>query len=277
MNTRATQHTRTRGNHSDQTTLNKSPSRRQCLQWGAASALTALPFAPLSPLAAFASRAHAASSDLLLPSSELTYDLEGMQNGLRYKASATLRWQRNTQAYEAELSARILIVFKRRQLSQGVLSAFALRPQRFTDEGKRIRQASFDASNQRIDYTESGPAPWNEHAQDRLSIYFMLPQLMAQARLHQHNTITLPVSSANSLSTWQLRLDGRDAITTPMGSYSAQRISRVAQAANDTQATLWFGGAQDVLPLRIRLEDGDGTWLEQSLASQRRLDDLPQG
>ena len=211
----------------------------------------------------------------LLPSTELVYDLTGMQKGLRYNATATLRWQRNNSRYVAALSARILVVFKRNQTSQGRIVGQALQPSLFMDEGKRMRQASFNAPERRIDYTESGPAPYTPETQDRLSIYFMLPALMAQARQRQRNTFSVPVTSANSLTQWDFNIGAREVIDTPMGQWPAQTLSRVRQTADDTSAKLWYGGTDGLLPLRIRLEDSDGTWLEQSLRSHTRIDDLP--
>ena len=234
-------------------------------------AATALAMGGLTPAKASAA---GAGAGLLLPSCELTYDLTGMQKGLQYQATATLRWQRNDTAYQAELSARILVIFKRRQVSQGALVSQALRPSLFTDEGKRIKQATFKPKEQAIAYTESGPALWTPPTQDRLSIYFMLPQLMAQARLRHASSFSVPVSSANSLVSWDLTMGARDTINTPMGQWSAQTLTRVKQTTDDTSAQLWFGGANDLLPLRIRLEDNEGTWLEQSLRSQTRIADL---
>ena len=245
-------------------------TRRGCLQLASSGAMGSLVGAV--PLMALASINGA--NPLLLPSTELIYDLEGMQDGLRYNASATLRWQRNSTSYQAELSARILVVFKRRQTSQGRIAGNALQPTVFSDEGKRIRQAAFDPVGKRISYTESGDAPWSEPTQDRLSVYFMLPQRIAQARFNKQTAITLPVSSANSLSTWQLRMGGREIIDTPMGQWSTQTLTRDKQEVDDTAAKLWFGGVDDLLPLRIRLEDSDSTWLEQRLRSHRPLDDL---
>jgi hypothetical protein len=144
----------------------------------------------------------------------------------------------------------------------------------FVDEGKRIKQATFNADAQRIDYTESGPAPYTPDTQDRLSVYFTLPQLMAQARKQRRNTFSVPVSSANSLTQWDFTIGSRDVIDTPMGQWPAQILSRVRQTADDTSAKLWYGGTNGLLPLRIRLEDSDGTWLEQSLRSHTRIDDL---
>ncbi|UFS55982.1 DUF3108 domain-containing protein [Comamonadaceae bacterium M7527] len=219
--------------------------------------------------------AHANNApNLLLPSTALVYDLTGVQKGLRYNATATLRWQRNNSSYVAALSARILVVFKRNQTSQGRIVDQTLQPSLFVDQGKRIRQANFNAHERRIDYTESGPAPYTPDTQDRLSIYFTLPALMAQARQRQRNTFSVPVSSANSLTQWDFNMGPREVIDTPMGQWSAQTLSRVRQTADDTSATLWYGGADELLPLRIRLEDSDGTWLEQNLRSHTRIDDL---
>lgn len=244
-----------------------STSRRRCLKLAGSSAiLSALPAGLV---------AHAGNApDMLLPSTELVYDLTGMQKGLRYNATATLRWQRNGDRYVAALSARILVVFKRNQTSQGRIVGQALQPSLFVDEGKRVKQATFNADAQRIDYTESGPAPYTPDTQDRLSVYFTLPQLMAQARKQQRNTFSVPVSSANSLTQWDFTIGSRDVIDTPMGQWPAQILSRVRQTADDTSAKLWYGGTNGLLPLRIRLEDSDGTWLEQSLRSHTRIDDL---
>ena len=253
-------------------------SRRTHLKLASASAIEWL--SPLSAATAFLmgsltpAETSASGVGLLLPSCELTYDLTGMQKGLQYNASATLRWQRNDSAYLADMSARILVIFKRHQVSQGTLVSHALQPRLFTDEAKRIKKATFKPKAQVIEYTESGPALWTPRTQDRLSIYFMLPQLMAQARLHNANSFSVPVSSANSLVSWDLIMGARDTIDTPMGQWSAQKLTRAKQTTDDTSAQLWFGGANDLLPLRIRLEDNEGTWLEQSLRSQTRIADL---
>lgn len=240
-------------------------SRRNHLKLAGASALSIT-----LPRAACAN----GMSNQVLPSTELVYDLTGVHKGLRYTSTATLRWQRNTSRYMAALSARILVVFKRNQTSQGRIIGQTLHPDLFVDEGKRIKQATFDDAAQRINYTESGPAPYTPGTQDRLSIYFALPALMAQARKRQRDTFSVPVSSANSLTDWHFRIGPREVIDTPMGQWPAHTLLRVSQTTDDTSVKLWYGGADGLLALRIRLEDSDGTWLEQRLRSHSRIDDL---
>ena len=69
-------------------------------------------------------------------------------------------------------------------------------------------------------------------------------------------------------------MGGREIIDTPMGQWSTQTLTRDKQEVDDTAAKLWFGGVDDLLLLRIRLDDSDSTWLEQRLRSHRPLDDL---
>jgi hypothetical protein len=171
----------------------------------------------------------------LLPSTAITYAVSGKKSGIRYTATATLRWQRNATRYIAALSASLLVFLKREQTSSGQVVAGLPAPRRFVDKGKRIRQADLDPVTQRIRYTEAGGAPWTADTQDRVSLFFALPAAVKRAQAAGLKQFGFPVTSANALAAkpsrrhWGLgRRCGCDASLTPHATHRPRSGWRVA-------------------------------------------------
>ena len=245
-------------------------SRRQALR----RTLMGVSLGWLMPWRVGAGMAHAATTVTLLPSTAITYAVSGKKSGIRYTATATLRWQRNATRYIAALSASLLVFLKREQTSSGQVVAGLPAPRRFVDKGKRIRQADLDPVTQRIRYTEAGGAPWTADTQDRVSLFFALPAAVKRAQAAGLKQFGFPVTSANALAEWTVAIEPRETITTPLGTWAALRLRRIVDTTRDTQATIWLAGSHDLLPVRILLEEPDGTFLDQRISQQTPLPDL---
>lgn len=240
-------------------------TRRQLIQWVATAGSLCL-----SPWAG----SQTAPSRALLDSRRLRYTVSGKKSGIQYSANATLDWRRNATRYEATWSASLLFVFKRKQTSSGSIANEKITPQRFVDEGKRIREASLDQKAQQVRYTEAGPAAWVPGMQDRVSLFFTLPSLITAAQREGRTRIDMPVTGANGRADWEMDIGKPETVTTPAGTWLATPVKRRVAAA-DTAATLWYAGDHNLIPVRILMTEPDGTFLDQRLDGQMPLPNLP--
>ena len=207
------------------------------------------------------------------PSVSLHYAVNGKKSGINYTAKATLNWQRNATHYSAAWQVSLLFVFNRKQTSTGLLVNGRPEPRRFVDDGKRIREAVLDPTTKQVRYTDAGAASWEPDLQDRVSLFFALPEWIARAKQLGQQTFVVPVTGANGRTDWRMRIGPPETVVTPAGTWLATPVARVVDSG-DTAATLWYASTNPGFPVRVLLTEPDGTFIDQRLEKQNKLPDL---
>jgi len=216
---------------------------------------------------------HGAAPSRGQPSVSLHYAVNGKKSGINYKAKATLTWQRNATHYSAAWQVSLLFVFNRKQTSTGLLVNGYPEPRRFVDDGKRIREAVLDPTTKQVRYTDAGAASWAPDMQDRVSLFFALPNWIAEAKQSGQQTFVVPVTGANGRADWRMQIGAPETIVTPAGTWLATPVKRLV-GPDDTAATLWYASEDATFPVRILLTEPDGTFIDQRLDKQNKLPDL---
>jgi hypothetical protein len=210
----------------------------------------------------------------LPPSSLLRYDLIGQEKGLTYYASGELSWQHNPQAYALALSVKAFLVGSRHWRSVGDITAAGLAPRRFSDSWRGERAAHFDRDKNRIVFSGNAPeAPLLAGAQDQISLYVQLaaamngsPERFAQGTRLQIQTITL-----RDALPWTLTLEQNEALTVEGQSLMAAKW--VCQPRNrfDAKVEFWVTPQHHWLPVRIRITQVSGNYIDLNLRSHETL------
>lgn len=209
------------------------------------------------------------------PSIALDYAISGLRGGIQISARGNLDWRRNTRAYEARLGMVAFIVFKREQLSRGMLTQHGVQPRYFEDRKQRSQVANFDAQRGHVQYGNGAHREWPAHGQDRVSMLMALWPLLQQALAKGEQRITLPVSGAQNWSLWTMDIQGRETITTPSGPWPTWRLARSDSGAAEQKTLLWLAPSLHGLPVRLLVTEPNGDTADQRLNSHKRLDDLP--
>jgi hypothetical protein len=214
----------------------------------------------------------------LPPSCLLSYQLTGMDKGLNYHASGELRWQHNDTAYELALSVRAFLLGNRHWRSAGQIDATGLAPRRFSDSWRNERAAHFDREQQRIVFSSnSKPAPLQPGAQDQVSLYVQLAAAMAgePERFVPGTRLQVQTATVRDALPWALVLDGTEPQT--VDGQIMRTLKWVAQPRHqyDTRLEFWVAQSQAWLPVRIRITQASGSYIDLVLRGADPLPPLP--
>ncbi|MFM7026140.1 MAG: DUF3108 domain-containing protein [Limnohabitans sp.] len=214
-----------------------------------------------------------------LPSSRvLAYQLTGMDKGLTYHASGELRWQHNDTAYELTLSVRAFLLGSRQWRSVGRIDATGLAPRRFSDSWRNERAAHFDREQQRIVFSSnSKPAPLELGAQDQVSLYMQLAAAMAgePERFAPGTRLQVQTATVRDAVPWALVQQGVE--TLEFRGQPVQVTKWVCQPRNQFEAKVefWAAAEQAWMPLRIRITQASGSYIDLLWRSTDLLPPLP--
>lgn len=230
----------------------------------------------------------------LPPSRTLAFSVHGLSRGILLEGDAVLAWRQDGRRYEAALRQETG-AGRREMHSVGELTALGLAPSRFGDRVKRHaggdseQAAHFEASEAK----ESGPADSEASsaparrirfsgnqpdaqlpadAQDRVSVLLQLSAHVAGlARMLQPgDRLTYPVATARAAGRWEFRFEAEELLdlqppggTAPRPPLPTLRLHRRPEGPHDLDFVIWLAPALDYLPVRWRLTQDNGDWLEQ--------------
>ena len=216
----------------------------------------------------------------LPPSQVLSYQLTGMDKGLTYHASGELRWQHNDTAYELTLSVRAFLIGSRQWRSVGQIDATGLAPRRFSDSWRNERAAHFDREQQRVVFSSnSTPAPLQPGAQDQVSLYVQLAAAMAgePERFAPGARLQVQTATVRDAVPWSLVLQGTESQT--LDGQRLQLSHWVCQPRNqyESRVEFWAAAEQAWLPVRIRITQASGSYIDLLWRGSEPLPALPVG
>jgi hypothetical protein len=214
----------------------------------------------------------------LPPSRLLSYQLTGMDKGLTYYASGELRWQHNDTAYELTLSVRAFLLGSRHWRSRGTIGATGLAPGRFSDSWRNERAAHFDREQQRIVFSSnSTPAALEPGAQDQVSLYVQLAAAMAgePERFVPGTRLQVQTATIRDAVPWSMVLQGLEPLV--LDGQTVQAARWICQPRNQYEARVefWVTQAQAWLPVRIRITQSSGSYIDLLWRGTEPLPPLP--
>lgn len=214
----------------------------------------------------------------LPPSTVVSYRLNGQEKGLNYQASGELRWQHNDTAYAMSLSVKAFLVGSRYWRSQGQITSAGLVPAKFSDSWRSERAAHFDHAQNRIVFSNNAPtAPLQPGAQDQISLYVQLAAAMAGSGsgLKQGTRLQIQTATIRDALPWLLTLEQIDTLT--IDGQAVQATKWVCQPRNrfDAKVEFWVTAEHHWLPVRIRITQVNGSFIDLNLNAREPLPPLP--
>lgn len=197
---------------------------------------------------------------------------QATRNGQPF-ATVTETFQQQDGRYRLESVTEGIGVYalfgKRRQLSEGEVTAQGLRPLHFEQHldgsGKKPVMADFDWAAGTLTMKSKGQpssAALEEGTQDQLSYAYQF-----MFRPPQGDEFSLPVTSGKKLRTYRFRIvDKGLGMDTPAGTFSAMRLANGA-ADGEENKELWLGEDRHHIVLRSSMKDENGARIEQTLSS----------
>ena len=178
---------------------------------------------------------------------------------------AELQWQVEDGHYQARWS--LPTPHGRRTLhSEGRAGPAGLAPLRFGDRHRGEAAAHFDAAAGRIRFSGNQPdAPLQPGAQDRLSVLLQLGALIAgnPSAYPKGKQVTMQTATVRDAEIWHFSVEGEEELQLPAGHQRTVKLLRLPRREFDQKVELWLAPGLDYVPVRLRLTQPDGDWLEQ--------------
>jgi hypothetical protein len=200
----------------------------------------------------------------------LHYQVTAHTRGLVLNAQGQLHWRQDGNEYEAKLELLGGLFPKRTQESTGRITAEGLAPQRFSDKARSEEAAHFQRDEGKVSFSSNRPdAPLMPGAQDRLSVMLQLGAMIAgnPKNFEPGATISIQTASTRDAEVWQFTVEGEEALQLPGGELRALKLIRNPRKEFDQKIELWLAPGMDYVPVRLRLTQPNGDWVDQQWSS----------
>ena len=200
----------------------------------------------------------------------LNYKIHGEISKLTYHASGELLWLHDGKTYDARLEVGAFLLGSRVQTSSGRITPEGLAPTRFGDKVRSEVAAHFERDKGKITFSANTPdVALQPGAQDQLSIFIQLASMIAgdPARYPKGATLEMQAVGAREAETWRFIVGDEERLQLPAGEQVALRLTRVSEKTFDVTVEVWLAPALGYLPVRIRLTQNNGDFIEQQLRS----------
>jgi hypothetical protein len=207
------------------------------------------------------------------PSAHFHYDVTAQTKGFTLKGQAQLDWQNENGRYEAQLHMAAPFVRTRVQRSTGLVTAEGLAPLRFSDKSRNEEAAHFDREQGKVIFSSNKPeAPLEPGAQDRLSIVMQLGAIVggAPSKFPAGSQITVQTASTKEAEPWTFTVEGEETLDLPGGRTGTVRLTRNPRKQYDVKVELWLAPGAAYAPVRLRLTQPNGDWVDQQWSSTDR-------
>lgn len=199
---------------------------------------------------------------------QLQYDILREVNGRRETLQGELLWQHDGRNYTSRMDIGDLWRGSRPQTSEGRLTENGLEPLRFEDKVFNPVAVQFDREAGKLRFGGNAPeADLTLGAQDQLSIWIQLATIFSgnADRLPLGSTLAFQTAGATAPVRWAFTVGETTLLTTstapPM---KAIRLTRdPVVGGDDTRLEVWLAPDIGFMPLRIRLSNSNGDFVDQ--------------
>jgi hypothetical protein len=92
----------------------------------------------------------------------------------------------------------------------------------------------------------------------------------APSRFPAGTVISIPTASTREAEPWQFTVEGPDEVELPGGKLPAIKLIRNPRREFDQKVELWLATGMDYVPVRLRLTQANGDWVDQQWSSTDR-------
>jgi hypothetical protein len=211
---------------------------------------------------------------------QINYKLTGQERGLNYFASGYLKWQVNPansspRNYEAELNVRAFLIGSRVWRSQGVLTGDGLAPKRYSDTWRSERAAHFDPDLRQISFSGNTPsAPLQAGAQDQVSLFIQMAAAVAAQNFKTDTELNIQTATSRDAVNWRLTYKSDELIEVKGERLETQKWVCLPRGKYDSQIELWLSKSHGGMPVRIKITQVSGNFIDMEMSSTEALGPL---
>jgi hypothetical protein len=198
----------------------------------------------------------------------LKYQVLGMSKQMNYSAWAEFSWQHDGQRYDSKLEVGAFLLGSRSQTSQGTLGAEGLMPQRFGDKFRSEVASHFRRDKGVISFSTNAPeVPLLKGAQDRLSVVMQIAALLSAdpERYPVGTMLSFQTVATRDAEVWLFLVEKSETLQLPYGDVPTIKVNRKPRKEFDQSIELWFAPSIDYLPVRLRVTNANGDFVDQQL------------
>ena len=198
----------------------------------------------------------------------LKYQVLGMSKQMNYSAWAEFSWQHDGQRYDSKLEVGAFLLGSRSQTSQGTLGTEGLMPQRFGDKFRTEVASHFQRDKGVISFSNNAPeVPMLKGAQDRLSVVMQIAALLSAEpeRYPVGTMLSFQTVATRDAEVWLFLVEKSETLQLPYGDVPTIKINRKPRKEFDQTIELWFAPSIDYLPVRLRVTNANGDFVDQQL------------
>ena len=211
---------------------------------------------------------------------QINYKLTGQERGLNYYASGYLKWQvkpanSSPRNYEAELNVRAFLIGSRVWRSQGVLTGDGLAPKRYSDTWRSERAAHFDPDLRQISFSGNTPsAPLQAGAQDQVSLFIQMAAAVAAQNFKTDTELNIQTATSRDAVNWRLTYKSDEPIEVKGERLETQKWVCLPRGKYDSQIELWLSKSHGGMPVRIKITQVSGNFIDMEMSSIEALGPL---
>jgi hypothetical protein len=221
------------------------------------------------------------------PNIQINYKLTGQERGLTYHASGSLKWQTQAtpdapsptpapKAYAAELRVRAFLVGSRVWRSAGLLTENGLSPVRYSDSGRGERAAHFDTTQNKISFSGNTPGvALQPGAQDQVSLFIQMAATVAAKNFKLGSELNVQTATARDAVNWVLTFKSEELIEVDGKQLATQRWVCLPRGKFDSQIEMWLSQSHGGLPVRIKITQVTGNFIDMEMRDAETLPALP--
>jgi hypothetical protein len=202
----------------------------------------------------------------------LQYEVTGSK--WPYQLGAELLWQHDGASYNARLAFKAGFLTVMSQTSQGQITDQGLEPLRFADKKRSELAAHFVREQGKISFSANKPdAPLLSGAQDRLSILLQLGAMLAAdpTAFAQASTIAVQIVGPRDAAVWLFTVGAEETLALPGGEQIGLKLLRNPREPFDQKIELWLAPDMGYLPVRLRITDANGDFVDQKWHSSETV------
>ena len=191
-----------------------------------------------------------------------------MSKQMNYSAWAEFSWQHDGHRYDSKLEVGAFLLGSRSQTSQGTLGAEGLMPQRFGDKFRTEVASHFQRDKGVISFSNNAPeVSMLKGAQDRLSVVMQIAALLSAEpdRYPVGTMLSFQTVATRDAEVWLFLVEKAETLQLPYGDVPTIKINRKPRKEFDQTIELWFAPSIDYLPVRLRVTNANGDFVDQQL------------
>jgi hypothetical protein len=215
------------------------------------------------------------------PNSQINYKLTGQERGLTYHAFGSLKWQTQSppntpKAYEAELRVKAFLVGSRVWRSVGSLTENGLAPLRYSDSWRGERAAHFETDQKKISFSGNTPSiELQPGAQDQVSLFIQMAATVSAKNFKLGSELNVQTATARDAVNWALTYKSDDSIEVNGNRLETQRWVCLPRGKFDSQIEMWLSQAHGGMPVRIKITQVSGNFIDMEMSDVESLPALP--